>query len=55
LLAGEYRPQVCASKETKGGAQRLGIPSVVDRPIQQVLLLQLTTIFDLLFSDNNGR
>ncbi|WP_223464547.1 MULTISPECIES: group II intron reverse transcriptase/maturase [Pseudomonas] len=35
----------------KGGTRQLGIPSVVDRLIQQALLQQLTPIFDPLFSD----
>ncbi|MHC8358939.1 group II intron reverse transcriptase/maturase [Pseudomonas sp. LS2P72] len=54
LLAGEYHPQgVCAVDipKPKGGTRQLGIPSVVDRLIQQALLQQLTPIFDPLFSD----
>ena len=35
----------------QGGMRQLGIPSVVDRLIQQALLQQLTPIFDPLFSD----
>jgi len=35
----------------KGGTRQLGIPSVVDRLIQQALLQQVTSIFDPLFSD----
>lgn len=54
LLAGEYHPQgvraVDIPKAT-GGTRQLGIPSVVDRLIQQALLQQLTPIFDPLFSD----
>ncbi|WP_255302861.1 reverse transcriptase domain-containing protein, partial [Pseudomonas sp. AU12215] len=34
-----------------GGMRQLGIPSVMDRLIQQALLQQLTPIFDPLFSD----
>jgi len=54
LLAGEYHPQGVRATEIpkpKGGTRQLGIPSVVDRLIQQALLQQLTPIFDPLFSD----
>ena len=54
LLAGEYHPQSVRAVEIpkpKGGTRQLGIPSVVDRLIQQALLQQLTPIFDPLFSD----
>ena len=54
LLAGEYHPQGVRAVDTpkpKGGTRQLGIPSVVDRLIQQALLQQLTPIFDPLFSD----
>ncbi len=54
LLAGEYHPQgvrVVEIPKPKGGTRQLGIPSVVDRLIQQALLQQLTPIFDPLFSD----
>jgi RNA-directed DNA polymerase len=49
LLAGEYHPQGVRAVEIpkpKGGTRQLGIPSVVDRLIQQALLQQLTPIFD---------
>jgi retron-type reverse transcriptase len=49
LLAGEYHPQGARAVEIpkpKGGTRQLGIPSVVDRLIQQALLQQLTPIFD---------
>ncbi len=54
LLAGEYHPQGVRAVDIpkpKGGTRQLGIPSVVDRLIQQALLQQLTPIFDSLFSD----
>ena len=54
LLAGEYHPQSVRAVDIpkpKGGTRQLGIPSVVDRLIQQALLQQLTSIFDPLFSD----
>lgn len=56
LLAGEYHPQSVRAVEIpkpKGGTRQLGIPSVVDRLIQQALLQQLTPIFDPLFSDHS--
>jgi RNA-directed DNA polymerase len=52
LLAGEYHPQGVRAVDIpkpKGGTRQLGIPSVVDRLIQQALLQQLTPIFDPLF------
>jgi RNA-directed DNA polymerase len=54
LLAGEYHPQAVRAVEIpkpQGGTRQLGIPSVVDRLIQQALLQQLTPIFDPSFSD----
>lgn len=54
LLAGEYHPQAVRAVEIlkpQGGTRQLGIPSVVDRLIQQALLQQLTPFFDPLFSD----
>lgn len=54
LLAGEYHPQAVRAVDIpkpQGGTRQLGIPSVVDRLIQQALLQQLTPVFDPLFSD----
>ncbi|WP_339548433.1 group II intron maturase-specific domain-containing protein [Pseudomonas sp. RA_35y_Pfl2_P32] len=45
LLAGEYHPQGVRAVDIpkpKGGTRQLGIPSVVDRLIQQALLQQFT-------------
>ena len=56
LLAGEYHPQGVRAVDIpkpQGGTRQLGIPSVVDRLIQQALLQQLTPIFDPLFSDHS--
>jgi RNA-directed DNA polymerase len=53
-LAGEYHTQGVSAvnlPKPKGGARQMGIRCVVDRLIQQVLLQQLTPIFDPLFSN----
>jgi RNA-directed DNA polymerase len=54
LLADAYKPQAVRRVEIPkpdGGIRLLGIPSVVDRLIQQALLQVLTPTFDPTFSD----
>jgi len=56
LLAGTYRPGAIrrqAIPKTGGGERELGIPTVLDRLIQQALLQVLQPIFDPTFSDHS--
>jgi group II intron reverse transcriptase/maturase len=56
LLEGSYRPQPVrlAEIEKPGGGKRgLGIPTVVDRMIQQAMHQVLNPLFDSFFSDNS--
>jgi RNA-directed DNA polymerase len=56
LLSGEYKPQavrVVSIPKPKGGQRQLGIPTVLDRLIQQALHQALNPIFDPTFSENS--
>ena len=56
LCSGEYQPSPVRRVEIDkpdGGKRQLGIPTVVDRVIQQSIAQVLTPIFDPSFSDNS--
>ena len=56
LLAGAYRPPAVLRIEIKkpgGGTRKLGVPTIVDRVLQQAALRILSPIFDPLFSEHS--
>lgn len=57
IREGKYKPnpvrRVEIPKETKGEFRKLGVPTVVDRVIQQAITQELTPIYEEQFSENS--
>lgn len=57
IREGKYKPnpvrRVEIPKEEKGKVRKLGIPTIVDRVIQQAIAQELTPIFEEQFSENS--
>jgi group II intron reverse transcriptase/maturase len=57
IKQGKYAPspvlRVEIPKKEKGKVRKLGIPTVVDRVVQQAIVIQLTSIFEPKFSDSS--